>query len=154
MLASTSKDAACLDWDCSWLNICIHSVMRAVMWAGARTPEALPCRTEAGLLGLTASPVCLAMLGNHPRVPSIAKANRTTLMFMPGRSNTLQPAHCRSCDSLPWHGVHWIASDACIMDWGICIAVQHSTCIHVQSFGLMYRITKHPEFSFKDVRVG
>jgi hypothetical protein len=142
MLASTSKDAACLDWDCSWLNICIHSVMRAVMWAGARTPEALPCRTEAGLLGLTASPVCLAMLGNHPRVPSIAKAVCTTYSDGWG------------CDSLPWHGVHWIASDACIMDWGICIAVQHSTCIHVQSFGLMYRITKHPEFSFKDVRVG
>jgi len=60
MLASTSKDAACLDWDPSWLNIHIHSVMRAVMLAGARTPEAFPRRNEPGLLGLTASPVRLA----------------------------------------------------------------------------------------------
>ena len=140
MLASTNKNAACLVWDCSWLNIYTHRVMSAVMWAGAHSPEAFPRRIEPGLLGLTVSPVRLAV--REPRVRSIAKAVCTTYSVGLG------------CASLSWHGVYWIASGASIMDWGICIAVQSSTCIQVQSFGLFYRITKHLEFSFKDVRVG
>ncbi len=57
-------------------------------------------------------------------------------------------------DSLPLHGVQWIALGARIIDYGFCIAVHSSTCIQVQSFGHFYRIIVHLEISLKDVRVG
>ena len=53
-------------------------------------------------------------------------------------------------DSLPLHGVQWIALGASI----IGSVVHSSTCIHVQSFGHFYRIIVYLEISLKDVRVG